>query len=485
MLLDQVNAVRVSTLENGRNGPETESRGPGQHFDGSSPLGSDLRRLDQSVEIIPVNRLASYKGNARTHSQKQVRQIANSIKRFGFLNPVLADDGGQIIAGHGRVEAAKLLGIAAVPVLRITHLTEAEKRAYVLADNRLAELAGWDREILAIELQGLVDIGFEVEATGFSIPDIDLVLEGAAEAQGGPPDREDAIPDVGAVSVSRASDLWVLGEHRLLCGDARDAAAYQILMAGERAEMAFTDPPYNVRVDRNVCGLGRIRHREFPMASGEMDEGEFTAFLRTAFEHLAAHSEDGAIHFVCMDWRHMGEMLAAGKAVYCELKNLCVWNKSNAGMGSFYRSKHELVFVWKVWAAPHLNNFELGQHGRSRTNVWDYDGITSMRVGRLEELAMHPTVKPVAMVADAIKDCSRRKGIVLDAFLGSGTTLIAAERTGRRARGIEFDPAYVDVAVRRWQTYTGKYAMLRGTGQRFEEVEELRQTALRNDAEAA
>jgi ParB-like nuclease domain len=306
MLLDQVNAVRVSTLENGRNGPETESRGPGQHFDGSSPLGSDLRRLDQSVEIIPVNRLASYKGNARTHSQKQVRQIANSIKRFGFLNPVLADDGGQIIAGHGRVEAAKLLGIAAVPVLRITHLTEAEKRAYVLADNRLAELAGWDREILAIELQGLVDIGFEVEATGFSIPDIDLVLEGAAEAQGGPPDREDAIPDVGAVSVSRASDLWVLGEHRLLCGDARDAAAYQILMAGEPAEMAFTDPPYNVRVDRNVCGLGRIRHREFPMASGEMDEGEFTAFLRTAFEHLAAHSEDGAIHFVCMDWRHMG-----------------------------------------------------------------------------------------------------------------------------------------------------------------------------------
>jgi len=184
-----------------------------------------------------------------------------------------------------------------------------------------------------------------------------------------------------------------------------------------------------------------------------------------------------------MDWRHMGEMLAAGKAVYSELKNLCVWNKSNAGMGTFYRSKHELIFVWKVGTEPHLNNFELGQHGRNRTNVWDYDGITGMRAGRLEELAMHPTVKPVSMVSDAIKDCSRRRAIVLDAFMGSGTTLIAAERTGRRARGIEFDPTYADVAVRRWQTYTGKYATLLGTGQRFEEIEELRRSASTNHSE--
>ena len=440
---------------------------------------------DRRVETVPVSRLIAYKGNARTHSRRQIRQIAGSIKRFGFVNPVLADDADRIIAGHGRVEAAKLIGIAAVPVLRVTHLTDAEKRAYVLADNRLAELAGWDREILAIELQGLVDIGFEVEATGFSIPDIELVLEGAAEAQGGSQGREDDIPDAGAVSVSRAGDLWVLGDHRVLCANSIEPAAYQALMTGELAEIVFTDPPYNVPIDRNVCGLGRVRHREFAMASGEMSEGEFTAFLRTAFEQLAAHSQDGAIHFLCMDWRHMAEMLAAGRAVYSEFKNLCVWNKSNAGMGSFYRSKHELVFVWKVGTAPHLNNFELGQHGRSRTNVWDYEGITGMRAGRLEQLAMHPTVKPVAMVADAIKDCSRRKGIVLDAFMGSGTTLIAAERTGRRAYGIELDPAYVDVAVRRWQSYTGKYATLLGTGQRFEEVEELRQSVSSNDSEAA
>jgi DNA modification methylase len=317
-------------------------------------------------------------------------------------------------------------------------------------------LAGWDREILAIELQGLVDLGFEVEVTGFAIPDIDVVLDEAAEAQGGPPGREDAHRSPARETTTPGVSGISLGDHRLLCGNALDASAYQTLMPGERAEMAFTDPPYNVRIDRNVCGLGRIRHRDFAMASGEMSEADFTTFLRTAFEPLAANSMDGAIHFACMDWRHMAEMLAAGRAVYGELKNLCIWNKSNAGMGSFYRSKHELIFVWKVGTAPHLNNFELGQHGRHRTNVWDYDGITGMRAGRLEELAMHPTVKPVAMVADAIKDCSRRKGIVLDAFMGSGTTLIAAERTGRRARGIELDTAYVDVAVRRWETYTGK-----------------------------
>jgi DNA modification methylase len=431
----------------------------------------------QRVEIVPVNKLVPYQGNARTHSKKQVRQIADSIKRFGFVNPVLIDDAGGIIAGHGRVEAAKLLDITAIPCLRVSHLSVSEKRAYILADNRLAELAGWDREILAVELQALVDIDeVEVEITGFATPEIDVALSDATEAQREPSGPDDEIPDAPAdgIAISRIGDLWGLGHHRLLCGDALDVGSYDTLMAGEQAEMVFTDPPYNVRIDRNVSGLGRIRHREFAMASGEMSETEFTGFLRTSFERLAAVSQDGAIHFVCIDWRHVNEMLTAGKPVYGELKNLCVWNKSNAGMGSFYRSKHELVFVWKVGSGAHLNNFELGQHGRHRTNVWDYAGVNTMRPGRLEELAMHPTVKPVWMVADAIKDCSRRKGIVLDAFMGSGTTLIAAERTGRRARGIELDPAYVDVTVRRWEAYTGKSATLLDTGQTFEEVEELR-----------
>jgi DNA modification methylase len=440
------------------------------------PASASELRFEPRVEIILVSRLVPYRGNARTHSRKQIRQIADSIRRFGFVNPILIDDVGRIIAGHGRVQAATLLGIAAVPALRVAHLSEAEKKAYVLADNRLAEKAGWDREILAIELQGLIDLDFDVEITGFTTADIDLVLDAAAEAQGGPPAPEDEVPEApsAAAAVSRPGDLWALGGHRLLCGNALDAAAYQTLMGGELAEMIFTDPPYNVPIDGHVCGHGRIRHREFAMACGEMSEADFTAFLRMVFQQLTAVSQDGAIHFICMDWRHLAEMLAAGRAVYSELKNLVVWNKTNAGMGSFYRSKHELIFAWKAGTGPHVNTFELGQHGRYRTNVWDYAGVNTMRSGRLDELAMHPTVKPVAMVADAIKDCSHRKGVILDPFLGSGSTLVAAERTGRRARGIELDPAYVDVAVRRWQTYTGKFATLVATAQTFDEVAEQR-----------
>jgi DNA modification methylase len=434
-----------------------------------------LRFPDHRIENVPVGQLIPYKGNARTHSRKQIRQIADSIKRFGFNNPVLIDEADGIVAGHGRVEAAKILGLNDVPTLRLSHLSATEKRAYILADNKLAEKAGWDREILAIELQGLIDVDFDIELTGFETPEIDILLDDAAEASGGTAGPEDLIPDPpSGEAVARAGDLWVLGSHRVRCANALDPAAYQTLMDGKQAEMVFTDPPYNVRIDGHVSGLGRVRHREFAMASGEMNDAEFTTFLETAFRQVAASSTDGAIHFICMDWRHVGETLRAGNAVYSELKNLVVWNKTNGGMGSFYRSKHELVFVWKNGTAPHVNNFELGQHGRYRTNVWDYAGVNTMRAGRSEELAMHPTVKPVAMVADAIKDCSRRKGIILDPFLGSGTTVIAAEKTGRQARGIEIDPGYVDVTIRRWQAYTGKSAKLAQTGQTFEEIEEER-----------
>jgi DNA modification methylase len=427
------------------------------------------------IEFTRVGELRPYPNNARTHSKKQIRQIANSIKKFGFCNPVLVDDAKQIIAGHGRVEAAKLLGIDAVPTCRLSHLSEAEKRAYILADNKLAANAGWDKELLAIELQGLIELDFEIELTGFEMPEIDLILEEADEAKGSSSGPEEEVPQYpsGPV-VTQSGDLWVLGNHRLLCADARDQGPYERLLAGAKAQFVFTDPPYNVAIDRNVCGLGRIRHRDFAMGCGEMNEPEFTTFLQTVFERLAENTVDGSIHQICMDWRHVWEMLAAGRAVYGELKNLCVWNKTNAGMGTFYRSKHELVFVWKSGTAAHINNFELGQHGRSRTNVWDYAGISSMHAGRLEELAMHPTVKPVAMVADAIKDCSRRGALVLDPFCGSGTILLAAERTGRKARAIEIDPTYVDVGVRRWQSYTGKAAILASSGETFEMIEEQR-----------
>lgn len=246
----------------------------------------------------------------------------------------------------------------------------------------------------------------------------------------------------------------------IICGDATDPEVYRTLMGEDRAQMVFTDRPYNVPVNGHICGLGKVQHDEFVMASGEMSEQEFTRFLTTVTTNMASFSTDGSIHYICMDWRHIGELLAAGRASYAELKNLVVWNKDNGGMGAFYRSKHELVFVFKKGSAAHLNNFSLGQHGRYRTNVWDYAGVNSLKADRDEELAMHPTVKPVAMVADAIRDCSKRGGIVLDAFSGSGTTIMAAEQTRRRCRAIELDPRYVDVGIRRWQAETGGTAVL-------------------------
>ena len=425
-----------------------------------------------NFEHRPTNSLRPYSGNARTHSPKQIKQIARSIERFGFNNPLLIDDEDQIIAGHGRLLAAKQLNMKTVPCVRLSHLTEADKKAYVIADNRLAEKSGWDNEILAIELQHLADIGFDVDLTGFEPAETDLIIEGIGEESEQPENHVPAGSD-GPV-VSRLGDVWLLGKHVLVCGDSTETATYRLLMADERAEFIFTDPPYNVRIDGHVSGLGRIKHREFAMASGEMSEDQFTAFLSKVYALLCQFSNDGSIHQTCMDWRHMREMLAAGDANYSELKNVCIWNKSNAGMGSFYRSKHEIVFIWKNGTAPHINTFELGQYGRHRSNVWDYDGVNTMRPGRMDELAMHPTVKPVSLVADAIKDCSKRGSLVLDPFCGSGTILIAAEKTGRRARAIELDPAYVDVAIRRWEHYTGKVARLAPMGETFEEVTEAR-----------
>ena len=431
-----------------------------------------------NMENVSVGSLQPYAGNARTHSKRQIRKIAKSIERFGFCNPVLVDDNLQIIAGHGRVAAAKLLGVDEVPIVRLSHLSDADKRAYVLADNRLAEDAGWDREMLAIELQGLIDLGVPIEVTGFEMADVDHILDEALESTGPTSGPEDDVPQYATgPAVSQPGDLWVLGHHRLLCGDARDPAVYQALLGGQKAQFAFTDPPYNVPIDGHVCGLGRIRHGNFAMGCGEMSEAQFTEFLAIIFQRLAESTVDGSIHQICMDWRHMPEILGAGGKAYSELKNVCVWNKTNAGMGSFYRSKHELVFVWKHGSAPHVNNFELGQYGRSRSNVWDYEGVNTLKSDRRRELAMHPTVKPVALVADAIRDCSRRDDLVLDPFAGSGTILIAAERTGRKARALEIDPNYVDVAVRRWQSYTGKDAKLAATGETFEDVSEKRKTA--------
>jgi len=423
----------------------------------------------EGLERIKVKDLKPHERNARTHTKKQVRQIADSIERFGFTNPVLADASNRIIAGHGRIEAAKLLKMVDVPVIRIERFTEAERRAYIIADNRLAELAGWDDELLALELGEILKLEpeFDTKLIGFDTAEVEKLLNALDGT-----DIVDAEVEIDETreSVSRVGDLWQLGRHRLICGDALDARVYQRLLDGKRAQMVFTDPPYNVPIDGNVCGLGKVKHEEFVMASGEMSEVEFTEFLTGSMRNLADFSEDGSIHFICMDWRHLQEMLAAGRTAYEELKNLIVWNKDNGGMGAFYRSKHELIFAFKKGTAPHINNFGLGQHGRYRTNVWDYAGVNSLKAERDEELAMHPTVKPVAMVADAIRDCSKRKGIILDAFCGSGTTIIAAEQTGRIGCGIELDPRYVDVAIRRWQKLTGGQALLVGSDLKFDDA---------------
>ena len=411
-----------------------------------------MRQLQ--CDHIAIDRLKPWPRNARTHSKKQLRQIADSIDRFGFTNPILIDASNTILAGHGRVEAARLLGLAEVPCIRLEHMSAEEKRAYVLADNKLALNAGWDEEILAEELKELlaVDLDFDIGLTGFTVAEIDSLVDGLEPEEPGDPE-EDRQPEDDGEARCRPGDIWQLGPHRLICGSSLDERTVVALMAGEKARMVFTDPPYNVPIDGHVGGSGKVRHREFAMASGEMTKAEFIAFLKTAFENLAASSLDGSIHFICMDWRHMDELMKAGEGVYAELKNLIVWVKDNGGMGTFYRSRHELIFAFKYGTAPHINTFELGQHGRYRTNVWQYRGVNTLKTGRMDELQLHPTVKPVQMIADAIKDCSGRGDIVLDLFGGSGSTLIAAHKTGRRAYLSELDPVYCDRIIRRWEAY--------------------------------
>lgn len=460
----------------GRGFPDSSGAAP--FLLAGSAYWSDAPMRQLSITYQPVDALIARTTNPRTHSAKQISQVAASIRRFGFTNPVLVDESNGIIAGHGRVAAARQLGMPEVPTVRLAEMSEADIRAYVIADNRLAENAGWDRRLLGLELQYLsdLDIDLDVTITGFDLPEIDLLIGELSldEPGDGEPDLADQVPEVAAgPAVTRPGDVWQIGPHRLICGDSTQEETYQRLLGAGRAQMVFTDPPYNVPIGGHVCGLGSVQHREFAMASGEMSEGEFTAFLTTVFRQLAAFSIDGAMHYQCMDWRHMRELLAAGQDAYAELKNLCIWSKTNGGMGSLYRSQHELVFVFKAGKGPHINNVELGKHGRYRTNVWNYAGVNSFG-GQRDDLTLHPTVKPVAMVADAMRDCSHRKGIVLDAFAGSGTTLVAAARTGRRGYGIEIDPLYCDVILRRMQALFGLEGVLEATGEGFAAAERAR-----------
>ncbi len=428
--------------------------------------------IEIQIQYRAVGDLVLDPRNPRQHSQRQINQIADSIREFGFLMPIVIDHAHQVVIGHARVLAAKKLDMPRIPVVEIKHLSKAQLKALRIADNKLAQNSHWDERLLGesfLELKEL-DIDFDLSITGFSLPEIDLTLQTLQEA-GLAESESETLAAVTGVSVCQPGDVWELGDHRIHCGDATSEAAFDILMKEELAHVVFVDPPYNVKVDGHVSGKGKVRHREFAQASGELSREQFIRFLTSSCSALAKHSNNGAIHFVCMDWRHADELIVAGREVYSELKNIAVWVKSNPGMGSLYRSRHELVFVFKSGTGRHVNNVELGKHGRNRTNVWEYDSAATQGRKGNNLLELHPTAKPVQLVMDALLDCSQRGEVVLDSFLGSGTTLLAAERTGRVCRGIELDPLYIDTAIRRWQNLTGRDALRTSDSKLFREIE--------------
>jgi DNA modification methylase len=456
----------MSSISNGE--PKASSR--------TGRTATNAGLVEIQIEYRSVGDLILDARNPRQHSQKQIDQIADSIREFGFLMPVVIDHAQQVVIGHARVLAAKKLGMAQVPVVEIRHLSTAQLKALRIADNKLAQNAHWDDRLLAenfLELKEL-EIDFDLSITGFSLPEIDLTLQALQDSglEDGTDEPEAAVT---GVSVCQEGDLWQLGEHRVHCADATSEAAFDVLMKEELAHVVFVDPPYNVPV--HVFGKGKVRHREFAQASGELSREEFIRFLTASCAALAKHSKNGAINFVCVDWRHTDELSSAGREVYTELKNIAVWVKDNAGMGSLYRSQHEFIFVYKSGEGQHTNNVELGKHGRNRSNVWGYDSATTQGRKGNNLLELHPTAKPVQLVMDALLDCSNRGEVVLDSFLGSGTTLLAAERTGRICRGIELDPLYVDTAIRRWQNLTGRDAVRVSDGKLFREVEAEKERA--------
>jgi DNA modification methylase len=424
------------------------------------------------IEMIARKQLKLPPQQLRTHSGAQVAAIAKSITTFGFLVPIVVDDENIVRAGIGRMLASERLGLIHVPAVRAGALSTAKKRAFALADNKLAEQGRWDREALAAELpelQGLLlEEDLDVAITGFSAVEIDQIVLDFEENSADPADDIQS-SFLAETAVTKPGDTWYLGAHKLWCGDAADRDTLSRMVGDRQVAMAFLDPPYNLKVS-DIVGRGHTKHAEFAMASGEMTPAEFIDFLERTLSAAVAISRDGAVHFVCMDWRHLPELFKAGRTTYGALLNLAVWVKSNGGQGSFYRSQHEHIAVFRVGTKSHLNNIELGRHGRSRTNVWSYAGVNSFRAGRLDDLRAHPTVKPIGLVIDAMKDCTRRGDIILDTFCGSGTTLLAAERVGRHFVGAEIEPRFVDLAIKRWQQFTGREATHANTDRTFDDI---------------
>ncbi|TIS05478.1 MAG: hypothetical protein E5X14_20045, partial [Mesorhizobium sp.] len=438
-------------------------------------MGSSMRRMEGSMKnhlemhLTPISELKASPFASRNHPREKRRKIAAALRKYGQLSPLLIEDGGYIVDGHARLEAAREAGLSHVLTIDISHLAVPDRRAVRLSMNRLAEGGKWDKKALSREFQYLIEIGYEIDLTGFDTVEIESVFEVVGEPSG----IEEHIDAkmISNVPVSRCGDVWILGEaataHKLVCGDSRDPTLLDALFQSGAASICFADPPYNVPIAGHVSGLG---HNEFAMASGEMTRDEFRAFLSATLSAIFDRMSANGLAYVCMDWRSIGVLIEVGESLGLELLNLAVWVKTNAGMGSFLRSQHELVAIFKRKGVSHRNNVELGKHGRSRSNVWQYRGVNVMGPER-HLLGEHPTVKPSALVADALRDASMPGDIVFDPFLGSGTTLVAAERSHRVCYGIEIEPAFVDLAIRRWQAETGKDGVRVSDGMTFDEAE--------------
>ncbi len=437
----------------------------------SSPRRNDLRP-DLVKEDRPTDSLRPANRRTRRATAEHKAEIRATIERLGFCVPILITRDGVIINGHAAWEVAKELGLPTVPCIIIDHLSEDEVRVLALAVNRLAEKGEWILPELQAEFAELINLDVPFEVSGFSLPKIEIILTPVNETDAEV--EEVAAPDFENEPIARRGDLWQAGDHRILCGDACDPKNYELLMEGATATAGITDVPFNVKIDGHVSGLGKTRHREFVAASGEMTDEEYRDFLVSSIGGLAPHLKEGGLFASFIDWRNLVHLLASASKLGLDQINLVVWNKDNAGMGSLYRSKHELFPIFKKGTAAHINNVELGRHGRWRSNVWDYAGASTIGSDARDGLAVHPTVKPVAMLADALRDITNIGDIVIDPFLGSGSTMMAAEETRRVCRGMELDPRYVDVILNRWKDQTGVEPVLISTGQTFSEVAQHR-----------
>lgn len=426
-------------------------------------------------EIVPIESLKQAKRNVRLHPDGQLEALTESLRQFGLITPIVVDADSRIVAGHGRWEAAKRLGITSVPILRAQHLSVQQLQLYAIADNRIAEQAEWDRELLAVEFRelelALPDISLSV--SGFQLPEIDLMTSSLQQTSWSDLDETpESVPQ--RAPVTKIGDAWVFDDnHVLLCGNSTDPEAVTGLMAGERAAAVATDPPYNLKA-REYSGKGRNRHGDFRQAAGELSRPEFTGFLTSGFAAVLPHLTTGALIYAFMDWKHVRELLGAADENALELLNICIWDKGKGGMGAFYRSAHEMVFVFRHGDARHNNRVQLGRYGRDRTNLWRYEGFNSFSRGRDRALAMHGTVKPVQMICDLLLDCTEKNDIVIDGFAGSGTSLIAAQKLGRRARVIELDPVYCDTIIERYRTAFESEPVHRDLGLTFPAVAALR-----------